>query len=188
MSSVVSAVVPVFAVFVGVLLAVSFVMVSIVAIVRHVAKSATGPRTFRQSGPLCYARVDSLLTPAERSFYGSLVQATGADMVVVPKVRVADVLQVHRGPSVDGRAAFNQIAMKHFDFVICDRATFSPLYVVELNDSSHLNLNRAARDKFLLEACQAADLPFIQIKAQSGYSIAAIAGTIRTELAEMGKA
>jgi hypothetical protein len=125
---------------------------------------------------------DSLLTPAERSFYGVLSQAIESTHVIFPKVRVADVLNV-KG-SKDRQANFNKIAMKHFDFVVCDSQTFAPQYVVELNDSSHLNQSRKLRDEFLYSVCRSAGIPFIQMKVQTGYSVAAVAGIIRAELTE----
>jgi hypothetical protein len=129
-----------------------------------------------------FALVSSLLTPAERSFYGVLSQSVGDGLIVVPKVRVADVLKLKSG--ADRQTLFNKIAMKHFDFVVCDSETFTPRYIVELNDSSHFNQNRKMRDEFLHSICSSAGLPFIQFKAQSGYSPAAISGVINTELTE----
>jgi len=129
-----------------------------------------------------FAFSGSLLTPAERSFYGVLTQAIDSNYVVLPKVRVADVITV-KG-SKDRQANFNKIAMKHFDFVVCDSQTFTPQYIVELNDSSHLNQSRKMRDEFLYSVCRSAGIPFIQMKVQTGYSVAAVAGIIRTELTE----
>lgn len=131
---------------------------------------------------LSYAFAGPLLTPAERSFFGVLAQAVDPSYVIAPKVRVADVIKVL--PCKDRQAQFNKIAMKHFDFVVCDAETFTPQYVVELNDSSHLNQNRKIRDEFLHSTCKAVGLPFIQFKVQSGYSVAAVSGIIRTELNE----
>ncbi|WP_321531747.1 DUF2726 domain-containing protein [uncultured Desulfuromonas sp.] len=129
-----------------------------------------------------YKRLGALLTPSERSFYGVLCQSVSEDVVVCPKVRVADVLSVEKTDRSSWQRAFNRIAMKHFDFVVCDRADFSVRYAVELDDSSHLNLKRAERDKFVDSVCRSSLVPLVRIKAQSGYSIAAIAGTIKAEL------
>ena len=132
-----------------------------------------------------YTLNTSLLTPAERSFYGVLVQAVEPEMVVCPKVRIADVLKVPPSPDRStSQTRFNRIAMKHFDYVVCDKENFSFQYIVELNDSSHLNQSRAKRDKFISEICKSAQIPLIQFKVQSGYSLQAVRGIIRTEIEE----
>lgn len=67
-----------------------------------------------------------LLSKAERSFYGVLVQAVGSNGIVFAKVRVADVINPKKGMSrSDWQRAFNQISAKHFDFVVCDPGDLS---------------------------------------------------------------
>lgn len=118
-----------------------------------------------------YDQQQHLLTKAERSFYGVLVIAVQGHYLVFPKVRVADVLKPARGLS-RGRwqSAFNRIASKHFDFVLCDPKDLSVKAVLELNDKSHNNTKRATRDRFLVSACESAALAFHQIKASSRYT------------------
>lgn len=113
-----------------------------------------------------------LLSPAERSFYGVLVQAVSADIVVIPKVRVADVITPSgsKGRS-DWYSSFNKISSKHFDFVLCYKSDFSFFCALELNDSSHRKVGRGERDKFLAEACLSAGVRLVQVSAQRSYSV-----------------
>ena len=46
-----------------------------------------------------YEPYDSLLSPAERSFFGVLQQALQGEFTPVAKVRLVDILQVQRGLS-----------------------------------------------------------------------------------------
>ena len=126
-----------------------------------------------------YNKIDSLFTPAERSFLGVLNQAIEDNAFVFGKVRVADVLK----PSKDvarkqWQSTFNKINSKHFDFVLCDKGNLSVLCVIELNDKSHNSKKRKDRDEFLTSACESAKLPLIQIPAQSAYNIDEIRQTL----------
>ena len=76
-----------------------------------------------------------LLSQAEKAFYRALVAAVSEPYVIAPKVRVADVLKVAGSSQRKGQTAvFNKIAMKHFDFVLCDPPTLVLAGAIELDD------------------------------------------------------
>ncbi len=125
-----------------------------------------------------------LLTSAERSFYGVLLNSVLNNAIVMSKVRVADVLI----PSVDKSkykkqwwSAFNKIAKKHFDFVLCNPKDMSVLAVIELDDKSHNNSRTTKRDVFLNDACESANLRLIRFKASSSYNINEVRNKIFSE-------
>ncbi|HUS17746.1 MAG TPA: DUF2726 domain-containing protein, partial [Chloroflexia bacterium] len=69
-----------------------------------------------------YRKRDALLTAAERSFYGVLLQAVDGTWQVFVKVRLADLLYIPG--DTDGRqSAWNRIQSKHVDFVLCTPGT-----------------------------------------------------------------
>lgn len=122
---------------------------------------------------LPYRLGDPLLSKAERSFYGVLVQALGAEAVVFTKVRVADVLSPAKGLNRSERQqAQNRINAKHFDFVICEPTDCTVRAVVELDDASHGRAKTQERDAFLNAACAAAGLPFLRVRAAKAYVLA----------------
>jgi hypothetical protein len=119
-----------------------------------------------------YESYDSLLSPAERSFFGVLQQALQGEFTPLAKVRLADILRVHHSVSAQRRAAaFNRVSSKHVDFVICASDTFRVVGVIELDDKSHRGQFRQRRDQFLDAALAAADIPVLHISAQRSYSI-----------------
>lgn len=119
-----------------------------------------------------YESYDSLLSPAERSFFGVLRQALHNEFTPLAKVRLADVLRVHRSVSTQRRvAALNRVTSKHADFVICASDTFRVAGIVELDDKSHRGDARQRRDQFLDAALAAAGIPVLHIPAQRSYSI-----------------
>ena len=129
-----------------------------------------------------YESYDSLLSAAERSFFGVLQQALEREFTPLAKVRLADILRVQRGVSAQHRfAAFNRVVSKHADFVICASDTFRVIGVVELDDKSHRGEARQRRDQFLDAALAAAGIPVLHVIAQRSYSIQ----DIRSRLASL---
>lgn len=119
-----------------------------------------------------YTKAGPLFTPAERSFLGVLQQAVGEDAQVFGKVRVADVITPAKGlPRSDWQRAFNRIAAKHFDFIVCTSDDLSVVCALELNDASHQSKKRQQRDSFLEAVCSAAGIPLVQVEAKSGYVV-----------------
>lgn len=122
-----------------------------------------------------YVKQGELLSPAERSFYGVLLQAIENNAHIFSKVRVADIITPKKGINRSAwQVAFNKISAKHFDFVLCDKNDLSVLCVIELNDSSHNSRKRIERDSFLESACSASSLPLLQFVAKHSYNISEI--------------
>ncbi len=129
-----------------------------------------------------YQKIDTLLTPAERSFFGVLQQAVGNEADIFVKVRLADVLTPKKGMSRgEWQKAFNRISSKHLDFVLCDKSDLSVRCAIELDDKSHAKNKRRKRDEFLEEICQAAGLHLIRFPAKNAYVI----DEIRAALADI---
>jgi len=118
-----------------------------------------------------YTKLDALFTPAERSFLGVLQQAVNDNYFVFGKVRVADVLTPKKGLKKEWQTAFNKIAKKHFDYILCDKNDLSFVCAIELNDRSHNSKKCKERDAFLEGACQSADLPLLQVTARATYNV-----------------
>lgn len=112
-----------------------------------------------------------LLSKAERSFYGVLVEAVGQKGLVFAKVRVADVLAPRGLRGGPWQRAFNAISAKHFDFVVCDPGNCFVKLAIELDDASHDNPKRQQRDAFLDRATASAGLPLVRLKAARGYQL-----------------
>lgn len=123
---------------------------------------------------------DDFLSPAERAFYGVLFMAVGQRAVVCPKVRLSDVFFVTHPRK--HRSAFNRIAQKHVDFLVCEPTTMTPLLGVELDDSSHNRADRQARDAFVGKAFEAAGLPLLRVPVQRGYSVPELAAQLDSVL------
>lgn len=130
---------------------------------------------------LPYQANASLLTPAERSFFGVLEKAVDGQFRVMIKVRLADVIKVRPGLSASKRqSAFNRIQSKHVDFALCRPSDLRIAGVIELDDSSHSRANRRKRDEFMEEAMDSAGLSFYRFSAKRSYSTEQIRTTIQS--------
>lgn len=126
----------------------------------------------KKGKPLPYDVQETLFSPAERSFLGVLDLAVGDKARVFAKVRVADVLTPEAGMGKSKwQQAFNKISAKHLDYLLCHPADLSFICAIELDDSSHRQQKRRARDSFLKAAFDSAGLPLLQIPASSHYQV-----------------
>ena len=143
-------------------------LVLIAAIIKLRGGSSLGKTA---SDTAVYESQDTLLTPAERSFFGVLEQVAGSQFRLFAKVRLADIVKSARGENQSGRqSALNRITSKHVDFVLCDQKSFRIVGIIELDDKSHRRSDREDRDDFLDAALQQADIPILRIPARSSYS------------------
>lgn len=124
-----------------------------------------------------------LFSEAEHSFFMTLHHAIGSDFRIFAKIRIADILTPDRKLRGGRRqSAFNQIALKHFDYVLCDKNTINVLAAIELDDESHESLSVQKRDIFVQKACVSAGLKLLRFKCKSGYNPENIRSQILTSL------
>ncbi len=128
-----------------------------------------------------YQPCEALYSAAELRFHRVLEKALGEQGRIHAKVRLADVIRVR--PGLSGRhffQAFNAIACKHVDYVICDPVSHRILCVVELDDRSHDRSERRERDAFVDAALAAAGIPILHVPVRGRYPV----GELRTRLRE----
>lgn len=132
-----------------------------------------------------YRQREQLFTPAEWRFLRVLRQAVPEGLDVFGKVRVADVLQPESGlDRGEWQKAFNRIAGKHIDFILCDVETGRMVCGIELNDRSHQRPDRRERDDFLTGACQNARFPLLMYAAASDYDVTSLRTAILACIAD----
>jgi hypothetical protein len=115
---------------------------------------------------LPYKLRSNLLSAAEFSFYKVLETAVQKNVEIQCKVRLADIFYTPYGTNV---SHFNRITGKHVDFLLCDIQTMKPMLEIELDDASHAQPDRKARDIFVDEVFKVAELPLLHIQAKRIY-------------------
>jgi hypothetical protein len=131
-------------------------------------------RRLRRARPP-YQRRGPLFSPAESRFFKVLERAVGDTATIYAKVRLADLVSVRE--EVSGRRfwqAFNAIACKHVDYVLCDPKTHEVLCVIELDDRSHEREDRRERDGFVDGVMQSAGIPILHFPTQARYQTAEV--------------
>lgn len=134
------------------------------------------PEDTKEAPTFPYRIRDDFLSPAESSFYRVLLTALNGQGLVCPKVGLSDIFFVTRPH--ENRAAFNRIAQKHVDFLVCDLETLKPLFGMELDDASHIRADRQDRDRFVEQVFAAASLPLLRVPAQRGYTLQELSARI----------
>lgn len=119
-----------------------------------------------KADPLPYSAKKYFFSAAERSFY-EVLRRLSPDHTVFAKVRLADLVHVAKGAG-NWQSHFNRINRKHLDFVLCNR-DLAPVVAIELDDSSHDEEDRKARDEFVDQVLAAAGLPIAHIRAKRTY-------------------
>jgi len=123
-----------------------------------------------QDGPevLPYFVRDDFLSEAEASFFRVLRSMTGENLIVCPKVSLADFFYVSQ-PEIN-MTYYNKINCKHVDFLLCSISTLKPVLAMELDDSSHSRANRVERDEFVDQVFPTAHLPLVHVPVQPAYN------------------
>jgi len=117
-----------------------------------------------------YMKKECLLSEAERKFYFVLFEILGNNYLIFSKVRMADLFYLPKMNNSDFYHYQNKIQSKHVDFLICDKENIKPLLAIELDDSSHLKIDRISRDNLVDKIFENAKLPIFRIKVSASYN------------------
>ena len=131
--------------------------------------------------------VQSLVTPAEQKFYEALDEAIDGRLMILSKVRVADLLSVTSESGPARQRVFRSIACKHVDFLLVEAHNLRPLAAIELDDSTHRRGDRRKRDALLDDLFQKAELPLLRFKTASAYSERSIQAQVEEAIGETWK-
>ena len=131
-----------------------------------------------------YTTNDSLLTPAERSFYGTLRACTGDQLTVFVKVRLADIFRPTKGGSSgEWRSAQNKIDRKHVDFLLCRADNLAPVAAIELDDSSHNRPESQKNDLFKDDLFAASSVALLRVTTKQSYNPNEVAAAVNEAIA-----
>lgn len=106
-----------------------------------------------------------LLTKNEWSFYKKIKPICDENNLhIISKVRLADLVEVKKELDYkEKQKYFNKIKNKHIDFVLCNPSNLAVIALVELDDKSHDNKDRAERDEFINKLCESVGYTIIRV-------------------------
>ncbi len=130
-----------------------------------------------------YVKNRELFSPAERSLLRLLEQAAGEKYRVLPRVQAADIVSVRLMPEQSAfLRAVDQISVRSFDFVLCDKEYLSIDCAIKVNDASSAPQANDQSDTFLEGLCKAIALPLVQIEAPNDLSVSELRKEIHLAL------
>ncbi len=148
---------------------IAILLVAVAAVLK--AKQRGGEETPTDPAAARYELRSPLFSPAERSFAGVLDGALPDGVTWLAKVRLGDVFKPQKGLTASQRAtASNRIDRKHVDFLLIRSSDLAPVGGIELDDASHDEPKRQARDAFVDEVFKSAALPLLHVPAQAAYN------------------
>ena len=128
-----------------------------------------------------YRQSKSLFTFRERVFFQALLEDVGRQYAVFAKVRLGDIIWLANEPE-NRKYHMNQLLCKHFDFLLCERGTYRPLLVIELDDSSHDKYEHHERDEFKGKVCEDIGLRLWRPRVQQTYPKGFIGEQVRIQI------
>jgi very-short-patch-repair endonuclease len=160
-----------FAVFGGVLL---------IGLIAWIVRSLLQPTVYIEA-------VDSLLTASEQKFYEALDIAVDGRLLILSKIRVADLFTMSSESRSARQKVFWSVACKHVDFALVEADVLRPVAAIELDDASHRRADRQERDRLLDNLFEKAGLPLLRFPTAMTYDPQAIQHSIASVFAERWK-
>lgn len=111
-----------------------------------------------------YIKKDGLMTEAEKKLYKFLRKRLPDNVLIMTKVRLADLVDVNKEVTRE-RKALLQIAYKHVDYVVLSES-LEVICAVELDDYTHETAERQQRDRFVEQTLRECNIDFFRIKCK----------------------
>ena len=123
-------------------------------------------RKFNKSSFFPYSKKKQFFSETERRFYDALVEAVGAEFIVLSKCRVLDLLDVDIKKNFQ---AFNRIKFLQVDFVVVRKGNNEVACAIELGEdiSDYLDKESLFKDELFASA----RLPLVRFEVLPVYSI-----------------
>ncbi|MGX0935469.1 very-short-patch-repair endonuclease [Cupriavidus metallidurans] len=136
------------------MLGLAFLFAIVIVVVSRLKAAGRGGRS---STNFSFARRTPFLRHDEIQLFERLTAAL-IDTHIFPQVAMSAFVQ-HKGKS---QAARNLFAQKYVDYLVCERKTMRPLYVVELDGASHGSAKAQKRDKQKNDVLASAGIPIMR--------------------------
>ena len=128
-----------------------------------------------------YTRKPCIMTAAERECFAALVAEMGFAYYFFPQVHLDSILSPNESRN-NQFSAFRHINQKSVDFVACDKADLRPLFAIELDDKTHTQSKRIARDKEVERILGDAGIPLVRIQNRGRFDSKELAKTVQASL------
>ena len=114
----------------------------------------TTKESIKQKSPTKIYKPKKLLTATELKFYNAIKNAINDSYILLPQINLASIIERK------DEHKYQSELYRNIDFAIFDN-TYAPILLIEINDKTHNEKKRVARDIKVKEICQSAGLPLI---------------------------
>jgi len=105
----------------------------------------------------------TIMTEHERLLFGNLRSVLGHKYDIYPQVNLDKIFYIERQKAYKFYLGWlRRINQKSVDFLVVSKDTQSPVFAIELDDSSHESEDRIERDKFVQEIFLRNNFPLIR--------------------------
>lgn len=119
------------------------------------------PKPISENGKYLYEIKQRLVSKSEEKFYVAIKQALPANYFIFPQINLASIID--RTDDARFRNELNRIV----DFLVTD-SSFTPKFIIEINDQTHLTSERKERDEKVQKICEEAGIPILKFWTSYG--------------------
>lgn len=113
----------------------------------------------------------TLISKSEQGFYNAIKSSVPEGYCVFPQINLASFIDR------TDNARFHNELFRNVDFLITD-AEYTPKFIIEINDQTHLNNDRKERDEKVQKICEEAGIPILKLWTSYGVNPEYIKGRI----------
>lgn len=125
-----------------------------------------------------YDAKHTLISKSEQAFYSAILSSVPDGYCVFPQINLASFIS-----RMDG-ARFHNELFRNVDFLITD-SKFSPKLIIEINDQTHMTVDRKERDEKVRMICEEAGIPILKLWTSYGVNSEYIKKRIDETLASL---
>lgn len=144
----------------------------------YVNTPCTTPVPITDNSKYLYDVRKALISKSEQSFFIAIKSAVPEGYCVFPQINLASFID----RTDDAR--FHNELFRNVDFLVTD-AEYSPKFIVEINDQTHLNNERRERDEKVQKICEEAGIPILRLWTSYGVNPEYIKGRINETLSKI---
>ena len=120
-----------------------------------------GVTSAQSSTSFLYQAKSSLFTPTEKRYWDAIQRLLPQNCIAIPQANLASfILRTDQ-------AHYQNELYRNVDILVTDNG-YKPLFVIEINDQSHLTPARRERDEKVSKICEEAGIPIIRLWTSYG--------------------
>lgn len=120
----------------------------------------------------------TLISNSEQTYYTSILAALPEGYNAFPQVNLATFI------TKNDNSPFHNELFRNVDFLVTN-GQYKPLFVIEINDQTHLNKDRKERDEKVQKICEEAGVPIVKFWTSYGVNSDYISKKINETIASL---